>query len=32
MTTKNYVQLGNGQRISKTECERLKKRFADDVF
>lgn len=32
MATKNYLQLGNGERISKAECEVLKEKFADDVL
>lgn len=32
MTTKNFLQLGNGERISKAECEALKQNFADDVL
>lgn len=27
-----FLQLGNGQRISKAECETLKRNFADDVL
>lgn len=27
-----FLQLGNGEWISKAECERLKKQFADDVL
>ena len=26
------IILGNGERISKAECERLKKQFVDDVL
>ena len=29
---KYFVQLGNGKQISKSECETLKKSFADDVL
>lgn len=32
MKTKNFLQLGNGEKISKAECEELKEKFADDVL
>lgn len=32
MATKSFLQLGNGEQISKAECEALKKEFADSVL
>ena len=29
---KNYLQLGNGEWISKEECEKLKQDFVDSVL
>lgn len=32
MEKKNCLHLGNGEQITKSECEKLKKEFADDVL